>query len=66
MTVERLVSDVTRAATRVVTDTAKRVWSVLDAASEKQTPSQYLSIKTVRAIQGAGVDARKLGTHHES
>ena len=52
MTVERVASDTARGVTRAVSDTVKRVWSVLDAASEKPAPSQYLSPKTVRAIQG--------------
>lgn len=30
----------------------KKVWSVMDAAAEKQTPSQYLSDAGIRAIQG--------------
>ena len=30
----------------------KQAWSIMEAASEKQTPSQYLSAKAVRSIQG--------------
>lgn len=30
----------------------KKVWSVMDAAAEKQTPSQYLSDAGIKAIQG--------------
>jgi hypothetical protein len=30
----------------------KKVFSVMDAAAEKQTPSQYLSDAGIKAIQG--------------
>ena len=30
----------------------KKAWSMMDAAAEKQTPSQYLSDAGIKAIQG--------------
>ena len=30
----------------------KKAWSVMDAAAEKQKPSEYLSRRAVRSIQG--------------
>jgi hypothetical protein len=30
----------------------KKAWSIMDAAAEKKTPSQYLSDQAVRSIQG--------------
>jgi hypothetical protein len=30
----------------------RKAWSVMDAAAEKQTPSQYLSDVGIRAMQG--------------
>ena len=30
----------------------RRAWSVMDAASEKQAPSQFLGDRAVRSIQG--------------
>lgn len=30
----------------------KEVWSIMEAASEKKTPSQYLSERAIRSIQG--------------
>lgn len=30
----------------------KKVWSVMDAASEKTKPSQYLSDRAIRSIRG--------------
>ncbi|MBN1659134.1 MAG: hypothetical protein JXA93_12055 [Anaerolineae bacterium] len=32
----------------------KEFWSILEAASEKKTPSQYLGERAIRAIQGKG------------
>jgi hypothetical protein len=32
----------------------KKVWSIMDAAAEKQQASQYLSETGIRAIQGKG------------
>jgi hypothetical protein len=30
----------------------KKAWSIMDAAANKETPSQYLSERAVRSIQG--------------
>jgi hypothetical protein len=30
----------------------KKAWSIMDAASEKKMPSQYLSDQAIRSIQG--------------
>lgn len=32
----------------------RKAWSIMDAASEKKMPSEYLSQKAIRAIQGVG------------
>ena len=32
----------------------KEFWSLLEAASEKKSPSQYLSERAIHAIQGKG------------
>jgi hypothetical protein len=37
---------------RLVETSMKKAWSILEAAAEKQSPSQYLSPKAVNAIQG--------------
>jgi hypothetical protein len=36
-----------------VADTAiKKAWSIMDAATEKQSPSEYLGQQAVKSIQG--------------
>lgn len=30
----------------------KKVWSIMDAASEKKTPQEYLSSEAIKSIQG--------------
>lgn len=35
-----------------VESTLKKIWSVLDAASEKKVPSEILSQQGIKAIQG--------------
>jgi hypothetical protein len=53
---ERLVADATvktaQAAEKGVESLVKKAWSIMDAAAEKTTPSQYLSDQAVRSIQG--------------
>ena len=53
---EKLIADtaVTTADTarRGLEALVKKAWSIMDAASEKQRPSEYLSEQAVRSIQG--------------
>ena len=53
---EKLVADATvktaRATEKGVEGLVKKAWSVMDAASEKQAPSQFLGDRAVRSIQG--------------
>ena len=43
--------------TKRVTETAiKKAWSILDAASEKKLPSEYLGQRAISAIQGRSTD----------
>jgi hypothetical protein len=46
-----------RVAERRVGDLVKKAWSIMDAASEKKTPSEYLSRRGTRSIQGRVSDA---------
>jgi hypothetical protein len=39
-------------ATRLVDQSVRKAWSILDAAAEKQRPSEVLSQQAIRAIQG--------------
>lgn len=50
----KATTDAVRTGTKIVESTIKKAWSVLDAASEKKPPSEVLSQKAVRAVQGQG------------
>jgi len=53
---EKLIVDTTkktvRAAEKGLEGLIRKAWSIMDAASEKKTPSQYLSDRAIRSIQG--------------
>lgn len=49
---EKTAVDVTQKTTRAIETGIKKAWSILDAATEKRPPSEYLSPKAVNAIQG--------------
>ena len=53
---EKLVVDATvktaQTIERGAENLVKKAWSVLDAASEKQKPSEYLRPEAIRSIQG--------------
>lgn len=48
----KATSDVTRKTIRTAESLVHKAWTVLDAASEKRPPSDVLSQKAVKAIQG--------------
>jgi hypothetical protein len=54
--VEKLVTDAAvktgREVEKGVEGLIRKAWSVMEAASEKKAPSQYLSGHAVRSIQG--------------
>jgi hypothetical protein len=43
---------VTKTAVKETENLIKKAWSIMDAASEKAQPSEYLSPKTIQSIQG--------------
>ena len=45
---------VTEGVVKAVTDTIQKAWSIMDAASEKPSPREYLSDRAIAAIQGVG------------
>lgn len=53
---EKLIVDTTmqvvQMAEKGVETLIKKAWSIMDAATEKETPSQYLSERAIRSIQG--------------
>jgi len=50
---EKTVREAISTSAKLVETSIKKAWSVLDAASEKKPPSEVLSQKAVRAIQGS-------------
>jgi len=48
----KTVENVAKQTTQLAEATIKKVWSVLDAASEKKAPTEYLSQQAISAIQG--------------
>ena len=52
MPLEKFATDTAISATKITEKFIKDVWSKLDAASDKPKPTDYLSQKGVRAIQG--------------
>lgn len=55
MSGEMVVREATSVAKKTVKEGAnliKKAWSIMDAASEKMQPSEYLSQKAVQSIQG--------------
>ncbi len=52
MPLEKLVTDTALSVTQVTKTFMKEVWSRLDATAEKPRPSDYLSEKGIKAMQG--------------
>lgn len=53
MTIETAaVREVAKLTQNVLTDTVKKAWSILDAATEKMRPGEVLSQQAIQAVQG--------------
>lgn len=50
--IAQTATDTARTALKVAEGTVRKAWSLLDAASEKKAPSQFLSANAIKAIQG--------------
>ncbi len=50
--VVKTASDAANQGARLVDTAIKKFWSILDAAEEKKSPSEYLSPKGIDSIQG--------------
>jgi hypothetical protein len=48
----REATNVAKTGVRESINLVKKAWSIMDAASEKKSPSDYLSSQTIRNIQG--------------
>lgn len=53
-TAAKAVQDVTTKTIQAADSTMKKFWSILDAATEKKPPSEYLSQKGIDSMQGQG------------
>lgn len=53
---EKFVTDATvktaQTAEKGLESLVKKAWTIMDAAAEKETPSQYLRDQAIRSIQG--------------
>jgi len=48
----QLSTDLVKTTAKLAEVGLKKVWSIMDAASEKRPPSEYLSQNAIKAIQG--------------
>ena len=51
-TAAKTVSEGTKGVVRAGEQLVKKLWSIMDAASEKKLPSDYLSTQAIQSIQG--------------
>ena len=51
-TAVKVAHDTTRNAVKLAEAGLKKAWSIMEAAAEKKSPSEYLSQRAVRSIQG--------------
>jgi len=51
-TAVKAAQDTARNAVKTAESGIKKAWSIMDAAAEKKSPSEYLSQRAVRSIQG--------------
>ena len=52
MTVEQIATDVVKTSAKLTETVLTKIWTVVEAASEKKSPSEYLSPKGIQAMQG--------------
>jgi hypothetical protein len=55
----QMTSDVVKTGVKVTEAAVKKAWSIMDAASEKRAPSEYLSQHAIKAIQGIAQPGEK-------
>lgn len=53
MTPENTALKVVTETTKLAETALKKAWSLMDAATEKKSPSEYLSQTAIKAVQGA-------------
>lgn len=47
-----VATDVVKTTVKVAEAAVKKAWSIIDAASQKHTPSEYLSPQAIQSMQG--------------
>ena len=52
ITAVKTVSDTTKGVVRTAETLVKKLWSIMDAASEKKAPGDFLSSQAISSIQG--------------
>jgi phage/plasmid primase-like uncharacterized protein len=53
MTLEKTTAKVITETAKLAEAALKKAWSIMDAAAEKKSPSEYLSQTAIKAMQGA-------------
>jgi hypothetical protein len=53
-TAAKTVTDVASQTLKVADAAVKKAWSIMEAAAEKKSPSEYLGSKAIKSIQGEG------------
>ena len=52
MSTEKFVADTVRTTLKVAETAVKKAWTLMDAATQKERPSEALSPRAIQAIQG--------------
>lgn len=52
MSIEKVTTEAINTTIKMTEQLIKKVWSVLEAAAEKEKASEYLSEKGIKAMQG--------------
>ena len=53
-TAAKVTTDIVEKTAKVADTAIKKAWSIMEAATEKKNPSEYLGQQAVRSIQGQG------------
>ena len=53
MTLEKTTAKVITETAKLAEAALKKAWSIMDAAAEKKSPSEYLRQTAIKAMQGA-------------
>jgi phage/plasmid primase-like uncharacterized protein len=54
--VAETAADTTKSSLKLAETAVKKAWTLMEAAVEKQSPTEYLSEKGIRAMQGKLTD----------